>query len=96
MIMTEERFFFLFAPAPAAYVRSQSRGQIGAASETYTTAYSNAEFLTHWARPGIEPAPSQRQPESLTYWATRGTPPVSFLMMNKLELRVGKRFTINW
>ena len=31
---------------------------IWAKSETYTTARSNTGFLTHWARPGIEPASS--------------------------------------
>ena len=31
----------------------QQRG-IQAASATYTTAHSNARFLTHWLRPGIE------------------------------------------
>ena len=32
--------------------------RIRAASGTYTTAHSNAESLTHWARPGIESASS--------------------------------------
>ena len=32
--------------------------QIWAASVTYTTAHSNAGSLTHWMRPGIEPASS--------------------------------------
>ena len=56
--------------------------RIQAASETYTTACGNARALTHWARPGIEPASSQRQswvlnllshdgnyPNSIQYWA---------------------------
>ena len=34
---------------------------IWASSATYPTAYGNARFLTHWARPGIEPTSSQRQ-----------------------------------
>ena len=29
--------------------------QIQATSATYTTAHGNAESLTHWVRPGIEP-----------------------------------------
>ena len=33
--------------------------QIQASSATYTTAPSNARSLTHWARPGIEPASSR-------------------------------------
>ena len=32
--------------------------QIQATSSTYTTAHGNAGSLTHWARPGIEPASS--------------------------------------
>ena len=32
--------------------------QIRAVSAAYTTAYGNARSLTHWARPGIEPASS--------------------------------------
>ena len=65
-------FFLLFRATPVAYGGSQARGwiratatraqpqQLGnqAASATYTTAHSNAGSLTHWARPGIEPASS--------------------------------------
>ena len=32
--------------------------QIWAMAVTYTTAHGNARFLTHWARPGIEPVSS--------------------------------------
>ena len=32
--------------------------QIRAMSATYTTAHSNARSLTHWTRPGMEPASS--------------------------------------
>ena len=39
-------FFFLFRAAPIAYGSSWSRGQIGAAADTYTTAYGNTESLT--------------------------------------------------
>ena len=66
-------FFCLFRATSVVYGGSQARGWIGAAlaglhyshsnarSElclTYTTAHSNAGSLTHWARPGIEPASS--------------------------------------
>ena len=64
-------FFFGGGAAPTAYEGSQARGristaaaglhqprQIGALSVTYTTAHSNARPLTHWARPGIQPASS--------------------------------------
>ena len=39
--------------------------QIPAMSVTYTTAHGNPESLTHWARPGIEPASSWYQLASL-------------------------------
>ena len=64
----------LFRAAPAAYGGSQARKsnwscslqlipqpeqcQIQTLVVTYTTAHGNARFLTHWARPGIEPASS--------------------------------------
>ena len=59
--------FLLFMATPIAYGSSQaaagihhshSNGRIWAASVTYTTAHNNAGSLTHWARPGIEPASS--------------------------------------
>ena len=63
--------FLLFRATPVAYGGSQAnwryshwptpkpqQGQIQAASVTYTTAHSNAGSLTHWLRPGIEPATS--------------------------------------
>ena len=45
-----------------------------AANTTYTTAHGNARSLTHWARPGIEPASSWILVRPLTCWATTGTP----------------------
>ena len=66
-------FLCLFRAAPTAYGNSQARGQIGAScqampqpqqcriwamSVTHTTAHGNTGSLTHWARPGIKPAPS--------------------------------------
>ena len=61
-------FFFLFRAAPMTYWGSQARGPTGAItagphhshtrSVTYTTAHGNAGSLTHWTRPGIEPATS--------------------------------------
>ena len=63
----------LFRAAPTAYGGFQARGRISyschptpqpqqcgiwAPSATYTTAHGNAGSLTHWARPGIEPASS--------------------------------------
>ena len=49
-------FFPFFMVTPAAYGSSQARDQIGAASVTYTTSCVNARSLTHWDRPGIDPA----------------------------------------
>ena len=66
-------FFLVFCLSrarPVAHGGSQVRGLIRAVAacqwhshnntryETYTTAHSNARILTHWARPGIEPATS--------------------------------------
>ena len=44
----------LFRAARAAYGNSQARGRIGAAAAPLHHSHSNAGFLTHWARPGIE------------------------------------------
>ena len=67
--------------------------QIWAASATYTTAHSNAGSLTHWVRPGMEPATLWFLVGFVNHWATTGTPenfklyvrgshlwPVSFLV----------------
>jgi len=67
-------FSFLFWATPTAYGSSQAKGhiravaadlhhshssgQIWATSVIYTTAHSNARYLTHWARPGIKPISS--------------------------------------
>ena len=41
-----------------AYGTSQARDRIGAAAAGLHLSYGNAGSLTHWARPGIEPASS--------------------------------------
>jgi len=46
---------------------------IQAASATYTTAHSNTGSLTHWARPGIEPATSWFLVRFVNHCATKGT-----------------------
>ena len=82
-------FVWSFRATLAAYGGSQARGRIRAvaaglhqnhsnswiwaSSATYTTAHSNAESLTHWARPGIEPEFSWMLVEFANYWATMGT-----------------------
>ena len=50
-------FFFsvLFRAAPAAYVGSQARGQIGCVAAGLCHSHSNTRSLIHWARPRIEP-----------------------------------------
>ena len=65
--------FCLFRATPSMYGNSQARGQIRAAaaglhhshsnsgSRLHPPAQGNAGYLTHWTRPGIEPASSQRQ-----------------------------------
>ena len=83
-------FFLLFRKAPMAYGGSQARGQIRAAAAGLCHRHINARFkpllqlppqliakpdpLTHWARPGIEPASSWMLVGFLTHWATMGTP----------------------
>ena len=69
-IWVEDSFFFfnLFRATSAAYGSSQARGQIRAVaashshrnvgSKPHTTAHGNDGSLTHWSRPGIEPASS--------------------------------------
>ena len=47
--------------------------QIQAMSATYAAVHSDARSLTHWVRPGIEPAPSWRLVGFVTHWATMGT-----------------------
>ena len=51
-------FFFLLSRAPAAYGSSQARGWIGAAASGLHHSHCNTGSLTHWVRPGIEPASS--------------------------------------
>ena len=76
--------FFLRATLEA-YGGSQARGQIRAAATAtatqdpshvcdLTTAHGDAGSLTHWARPGINPANSWVLVRFLTRWATMGTP----------------------
>jgi len=50
--------FGLFRAVSAAYECSQARSWIRAIAASIHHSHSNAESLTHWARPGIEPASS--------------------------------------
>ena len=83
-------FFSLFRTTPVAYGISQARDQIGATAiglhhshsnarsevclQPYTTAHSNAGSLTHWSRPGIEPASSVDASWIRYCWAMMETP----------------------
>ena len=51
----------------------QQRG-VQATSVTHTTAHSNARSLTHWVRPGIEPASVRMPVRFVNCWTTTGTP----------------------
>ena len=76
------------------YGSSQARGQIRAAAAdlshshsntrsepmTYARAHDSTGALTHWVRPGIEPASLWILARFLTHWATIGTPQ-SFLFL---------------
>jgi len=48
-------------------------------SLTYTTAHGNTRSLTHWVRPGIEPASSWTPVRPRFHCATTGTPIDFFL-----------------
>ena len=50
-------FFCLFKASPGACGSSQARGWIRAVAAGLHPSYSNAGFLTHWARPGMNPHP---------------------------------------
>ena len=49
--------------------------QIRATSTTYTTALGNAGSLTHWAKPGIEPANLWFLVRFVNHWVRTGTSP---------------------
>ena len=52
-------FFFCFSgPHPRHMESSQARSWIGAAPASLHYSHSNAGSLTHWGRPGMEPASS--------------------------------------
>ena len=64
-------------------------------SATYTTAHGNARSLTHWARPGIEPAISWFLVGFLDHCAMTGTPKcMYFITKNCSAEDTGKRWTV--
>ena len=79
--------FVCFRAIPVSYGSSQVRAQIRAASATYATACSNAGSLTHWERPGIEPASLWILVMFLTCWATTEAPSVSFFTWCEIRIQ---------
>ena len=63
-----------------AYTHPQQQW-IWAVSSTYTTAHGNARFLTHWLRPGIEPASSWILARFVNHWATMGPPGYTYFIL---------------
>ena len=59
-ITTGSPFYFilLFRAVPAVYGGSQAKGRIRATAASLLRSHSNTGSLTHWVRPGIEPATS--------------------------------------
>jgi len=72
--------------------------RIWAVSATYTTTHSNTGSLTHWARPGIEPATSWFLMGFVNHWATMGTPmpPVSSSPLDSLSLNIILSQSVIW
>ena len=69
--------------------------QIRAASATYTTVHSNAGSLTHWVKPGIEPATSWFLVGFVKHCAMTGTPDsFSFAFLLFLLIEVWSLYTI--
>ena len=60
-------FLFLFF-----LMAALARGWIRAASSNYAATWGNAGSLTHWSRPGIEPASSQTQYQALNPLSHKG------------------------
>ena len=56
-----------------------------AKSTTYTTAHGNPGSLIHWARPGIEPAPSWILVGFVDHWARKGTPQLNTFLCNLIS-----------
>ena len=68
--------------------------QIWATSETYTTAHGNTVYLTHWARPGIEPTSSWIQAGFIStapQWET----PMFIFWGNSMNLHVAPFYNLN-
>ena len=64
------------ASGPIGAIATSLRQQHGiqVASATYTTTHGSTGSLTHWVRPGIEPASSWMLVRFINPWAVMGTP----------------------
>ena len=62
---------------PPAYPRATAKQDL-TVSATYTTAHGTRS-LTHWVRPGIEPASSTMLVQFVNHWAMTGTPTPTFI-----------------
>ena len=72
-------FFLPLWAVPTAHGSSQAKGGISAAAAaSQCHSHSNTGPLTHWVRPGIEPASSWILVRFVNCWATKGTPRVYF------------------
>ena len=100
--MVHDLYFLLLRAAPGAYGDSQAgvkselqlpasararAMQDQAMSATYTTAHSNAGSLTHWAKPGEEPATSWFLVRFVSAVPQQELPPALFYIISyRLEI----------
>ena len=110
LVRLSRSFRFFFLGTPAAYRSSRARGWIGttaaglchkpwphrirAASTTYSVACGHVRSLTHWGRPGTEPASHRDYVRSLTCWYTMGTLNFSIFFIPTLYKDVYQSMTL--
>ena len=104
----EREFFFFLTPAPAPYVHSWARGQNRAAAATPCHSHNNTRSEPHLPPTPqlaamLDPQPTERGQgwnlhlrrdniESLTPWATVGTPSIDYFKPNHLGLKKVSHF----
>jgi len=77
------QFFFLFL-GPHPWYMEVIRGPIRAAATGLHHSHSKARSLTHWVRPGINPASSRILVGFLTHWAATRTLNVSNIFIKNV------------
>jgi len=77
------------AVATSLHHSHSNAGSERAVSVTYTTAHGSVEPLTHWARPGIEPATSWFLVGFVNHGATTGTPRRLFSLRWNISMSCG-------